>query len=445
MEGGVIRRIVAYLTAHKGVAFLLIFTVAFAIRLVMLVHYRHDIDQVGEEPKIAYALIAKGEFADPYVLPTGPTAHSTPFFPVLLVGVYKTFGTGFAGQFARGLLIIFGYSLLFALYPTFASAFGFPYEAGLLGGFISALVPVRRSAEVFRGWEETWSGIALAFLLYLTLKREQSPTRKATTAVWLGLCWGSALYINFTLASVLVALLFMELWTNRKLPVLRDAIITLAVVFVVVFPWMLRNHRELHAWALMRDNLGLELRLGNHEDARPSAELMVLALRSSNGLSTDPGQNPQEALLVKQMGEISYNHWALHLALDWMSSHPRQFVWLTVERFFYFWLGPLNHAYETIVISSYTLLGFVGMGLMRKRVGEIQFRMWCTVFLVYPLICYLVPFAHRYRVPIDWMIWLPAGLVICVLFEKNGALQPGAGRGFHEAERVAASPSIRHS
>ncbi|HWY54563.1 MAG TPA: hypothetical protein VNZ03_08875 [Terriglobales bacterium] len=439
MQAGGTRRIVEYFTAHKGVAFLLIFLLAFSIRFVLLVQHREDIDTVGEEPKIAYALISKGEFADPYVIPTGPTAHSTPFFPVLLVAIYKTFGTGFAGQFARGLLIISGYSLLFALYPTFASAFGFPYQAGLLAGFVSALVPVRRSAEVFRGWEETWSAMALAFLLFLMLKREESRRREPMTAVWIGLCWGAALYINFSIAAVLVALLFVDWWTHRTVPVLRDAVITMIVVFAVISPWIIRNQRQLHGWTMMRDNLGLELRFGNHDGARPSAEGMVMSLQGSTALSTDPGKSIQEAMLVREMGEIAYNRRELHLAVDWISHHPGEFVWLSVQRFFYFWLGPLNHAYETIVISSYTILGFLGLGLMRKRVGEIQFRMWCTVFAVYPLICYLVPFAHRYRVPIDWMIWLSAGLFVCVMLEKKSALADDRGRDskFREMETLA--------
>jgi hypothetical protein len=430
------RGIVAYFRAHKGVAFLAIFLLGFVIRFALLVHHREDIDTVGEEPKIAYALISKGQFADPYVIPTGPTAHSTPFFPVLLVGIYKIFGTGFAGQFARGLLIVFGYSLLFALYPTFASAFGFPFEAGLLGGFISALLPVRRSAEVFRGWEETWSAMALAFLLYLMLKRYKSHRHDPMTAVWFGLCWGAALYINFTLAIVLVALLFMELWTNRTLPVLRDAVITGVMVFVVISPWMLRNHRQLHAWTLMRDNLGLELRYGNHEGAFPSAELMN-SHTTDDATSVDPGHGIAEATLVRELGEIAYNRRCLHLALTWIFDHPREFVWLTVQRFILFWLGPLNHLYEGSVVCLYTLMGFAGLFSMRKRVGEVQFRMWCTVFAVYPLICYLVPFAHRYRVPIDWMIWLLAGLFVCVVLERSGLwTQSGDDREFRPGRKV---------
>ena len=416
------RRIIAYFTVHRAVTFFTIFALAFVIRTAILIHYRGDILQFGEEPRIAEALISKGEFADPYVIPTGPTAHSTPFFPVLLAGIYKVLGTGFAGQFGRCLLVVTGYSLLYALYPTFAAAFGFPYEAGLGAGFLAALLPVRRSFEVFRGWEEPWAAMALALVLFLTLKRERSPQPTLGSAIWLGVCWGLSLYISFSLFSILAGLLFVDVLIKRSFLVVRDACVVLLVTFAVISPWTIRNHTQLHAWTLMRDNLGLEVLYGNHEGARASAEM--------NGKDPEslkyfmhPGASVPEATLVRDMGEIDYNHRDLHIALSWISSHPGDFVRLSVERFFFFWLGPLNHAYEAIIISSYTLLGLAGLGFMRKRIGEIQFRLWCTVLLFYPLMYYIVAFAHRYRVQIDWMIWLSAGLCVSVLLEKKPALQ----------------------
>jgi hypothetical protein len=370
------RRIITYFTVHPAVTFFVIFLLAFAIRFSLLMRHKDDIDAVGEEPRIAHALVSKGQFADPYAVPTGPTAHSTPFFPVVLAGIYKALGTGFAGQFASCLFIISGYSLLFALYPTFASAFGFPFEAGMFAGFLSALLPLRRSAEVFRGWEETWAAMALALLLFLTLKRYKSPARGAIGAAGLGVCWGAALYINFALSAVLVGLLLVEFLSNRRLRVLRDGALTLL-----------------------------------------SAELIT----ENPSAFRHPGQSVPEAMLVRDMGELNYNRRDLHLALAWIESHPRNFIWLSIERFFFFWLGPLNHAYESIVISSYTILGFAGLAFVRKRIGEMEFRMWCTVLAFYPLMYYCVAFAHRYRVPIDWMIWLPAGLFVCVVLEKFAA------------------------
>jgi hypothetical protein len=408
------KRVVTYFIDHRRVAFLAIFALSFAIRFSLLMHYRDDILTVGEEPRIAYALISKGEFADPYAIPTGPTAHSTPFFPLLLAGIYKILGTGFAGQFARGLLIVTGYSLLFALYPTFASAFGFPYTAGLGAGFIAALLPLRRSSEVFRGWEEPWAAMALAFILFMTLKRESSPRRDPLSALWLGVYWGVALYISFSLFAILAAWLLVDVLSNRTLRALRDACIILLTTLVVISPWTLRNHKQLHAWIPMRSNLGLELRLSNRDNVHASNELDS----DDPSFELHPSQNVSEAMLLKEMGEANYNRQALHLALTWISGHPAQFVWLSVQRFAYFWFGPLNHKFELTVITCYTLLGFAGLGFIRTHVGEIQSRLWCTVFLCYPVLYYLVEFFARYRVPIDWMIWLSAGLFVSVMLEK---------------------------
>ena len=411
------RRTIDYLNAHRVVTFLAIFLLSFSVRSAILIHFRGDILSVGEEPKIAYALLAKGQFADPYAVPTGPTAHSTPFFPVLLAGVYKVLGTGFAGQFGRCMLVVLGYSLLFALYPTFATAFGFPFEAGLIGGFLSALLPVRRSFEVFRGWEESYAGIALGFILLFTLRRYQSGERSPKTAVWLGLCWGASMYIGFSMFSILAGLLFVDVLINRSLRVFMDACIIMVVTFAVMAPWLIRNHEVLHSWTLMRDNFGMELLLANHDHAHPSAELIYYDPAAMSAFG-HPGKSVEEATLLGQMGEISYNRRCTRLALNWISTHPREFLWLTVQRTAYFWLGPLNHLFEFVITGAYSLLGLLGLGFIRKHVGTIQFQMWCTTFFFYPLMYYFMVHTTRYRVKIDWMIWLSAGLVVCVILEK---------------------------
>jgi hypothetical protein len=183
----------------------------------------------------------------------------------------------------------------------------------------------------------------------------------------------------------------------------------------------------------MRDNLGLEVLYANHEHARPSAELNGADPESVKNFM-HPGQSVPEATLIKEMGEVNYNRRDLHLALNWMAAHPRGFIRLSIERFLFFWLGPLNHAFETTVITCYTLLGFLGLGLMRKQFPADQFRLWCTVLVFYPPIYYLVAFAHRYRVPIDWMIWLPAGLVISSILERWLRMQRDRGVKIHEYE-----------
>src|ERR1019366_1629583 len=264
------QRFVAYFAAHRLVAFLAIFSLSFFIRFSLLVRLpRNEILGGAEAARIANALVSKGQFADPYAIPTGPTAHTTPFFPVVTAGVFEVFGNGYRGNFVRCLLVVFSYSLLYALYPSFASAFGFPYAVGLIAGLASALVPLKRAAEVFRGWEEPYAAMALAFLLLLTLKRWKSPNRDAKGAFFLGLCWGAALYISFALFSILVGLLIFDLLANRKPRIVRDACLTMVAVVAVTAPWIVRNHTQLHGWTLMRDNLGLELSYANDDHAAP--------------------------------------------------------------------------------------------------------------------------------------------------------------------------------
>src|SRR5579862_705649 len=411
-----VRRTFAYFNDHRTAAFFVIFALSFAIRFTLLIHYRGDITTVGEAPRIAMALVTKGEFADPYIVPTGPTAHTTPFFPFVLAAVYKIFGPGFAGQFVRCLIIITGYSALYALYPTFAAAFGFPFEAGLLTGFLSALLPAKRSFEVFRAWEEPWVAMSLGLILILTFRRYRSGDRDLKGAIILGLCWGAALYIGFAIAAVLAGLLLVDVVSHRSVGALRDAVVIVLIAFGVMSPWLLRNHEQLHGWTLMRDNLGLELRFSNRDYAHAAAERNA-ADPHSDGLH--PSFSVSEAERVKAMGELEYNRSELHLTEDWIERDPEDFARLTAERIGYFWLGPMEHKFELLFTSFYTLLGLAGLGMMRQRVGEIQFRMWCTVFFFYPLLYYCVQYIPRYRVSIDWMIWLSAGLLVWSLFENK--------------------------
>jgi hypothetical protein len=196
----------------------------------------------------------------------------------------------------------------------------------------------------------------------------------------------------------------------------------MVAVVAVTAPWILRNHRQLHGWTLMRDNLGLELSFDNHDHAAPSSTLLN---HDPISWSRHPSNSVAAASEVKSMGELEFNRRQLNLAVKWIETHPASFVLLSLERFFYFWFGPIEHPFDLLAISFYTVLGWAGLGLIRKRVGNTQFRLWCIAFATYPLVYYFVQYINRYRVPIDWMVWLSAGLAITVVVEKlSPALSP---------------------
>jgi hypothetical protein len=411
-----VERIVAYLTLHRVVTILTIFSLSFVIRITILMSVpRAELLSTGEASHIASALVSKGQFADPFAAPTGPTAHLTPFFPVLLAGVERIFGDGYGGAFARCLLVIGIYSLLYSLYPTFARIFGFPASAGVFAGFLAALLPVKRSAEVFRGWEEPYAAIALAVLLALTLKHWKTGNRNLRSVLLLGAAWGLAFYISFALAPIFIGLVVLELFHRRSWAALRESMVLVLAAVIVMSPWLLRNRIELHGWTTMRTGLGQNLRCSNHDGVRASVEL----------INTDPASkrmyalnSVEESRKVKAMGELAYDHYETKLALDWIYHHPGEFVVLSIERFFYFWAGPKEHPFEFAVTTAYTILAGIGLAFLKRRVGVQQFHIWCVVLFTYPVLYYVVQYANRYRVPIDWMTWLSAGLVLSMVLEK---------------------------
>src|SRR5579863_9614119 len=121
----------------------LIFALAFAIRVTLVLRTSLDLQIPAETRYIALALLNHRGFADPYKLPTGPTAHSTPFLPVLVAGIYSSFGSGYHGELARCLLLVAVLSLAYALLPFFATRMRLPAGVGILAGLICAIFPFK--------------------------------------------------------------------------------------------------------------------------------------------------------------------------------------------------------------------------------------------------------------------------------------------------------------
>jgi len=76
------------------------------------------------------------------------------------------------------------------------------------------------------------------------------------------------------------------------------------------------------------------------------------------------------------------------------------------------WFGPLHNLKATAMTSALTLLAFLGQWRSWNRL-LIPLRAILLIPLVtYPLIYYLVAYLPRYRVPIDWLLFLLWGSAI---------------------------------
>jgi hypothetical protein len=120
-------------------------------------------------------------------------------------------------------------------------------------------------------------------------------------------------------------------------------------------------------------------------------------------------QNAEEAAVVANMGEGAYNRMRLHDAMDWIRSHPRRFVQLTLGRVLCYWLPPSSEGWPSYGSWLITVLGFAGVWMARHH--------RVTLLLAAAGFAWELPFLFiqtvgRYRFPSLWIWALFAGYAI---------------------------------
>src|ERR1700751_1354586 len=130
------------LSLNHMILFLLV--LGFVVRLAALLLLRiHTTILFGEMEKIARSLAENGTFANPYKVPTGPTAHHAPLYPLLLSLIFRAFGYGPAAAYARTTMNVFFAAFQYALLPVLTDAAKIPRVVGAVAGLVGALVPYR--------------------------------------------------------------------------------------------------------------------------------------------------------------------------------------------------------------------------------------------------------------------------------------------------------------
>jgi hypothetical protein len=158
----------------------------------------------------------------------------------------------------------------------------------------------------------------------------------------------------------------------------------------------------------IRDNFGLELFTSNNACAQPT---LLENFNSRCHFKTHPNPNPDISGELIDKGEIQFNREKLHQALAWISANPRAFASLTGRRILRFWfpyLGSLRYAIPT---GALTILSLVGLAMMFRNHRRAALTLGSPL-LLYPLVHYVVQFEARYRYPIFWATFLPAGYAV---------------------------------
>lgn len=165
-----------------------------------------------ELSSIAISLMETGRFADPYMIPTGPTAHLPPAYPYLFSLIYRTFGlTTTAGYVSMSFMFLTA-SILFGMLPWLAKELGMSRQAGIIGGLAGALI------VEWGGHGEFPSAIVMGLLLIAFFYRWSNGKYSNSSTFLLGLAIGASFHLQPALLPVIIGCMLFELWwsSNRN-------------------------------------------------------------------------------------------------------------------------------------------------------------------------------------------------------------------------------------
>jgi len=365
-----------------------------------------------EMPAIARNLVQHGVYGDAFrSLKTGPTANNPPLYPLFLALCMRLFR-----KTELATLVIFaGNILVNALVPALLPRISLVLLGALAPGIIGGGLSIATS-RLIPPWESNYTQLGLILFCLLTARLVRSRGYRILT----GAAAGIALGVLFLLSQVV--LLFAIAWIgfllisqpSRGRGALRFLTALAVTAILVNLPWLIRNY-GLWGEFVSRTNLGQTLYASNNNCAEPSLSREML---SGCHPATHPESSAIEAAILQSIGEPAYDRLKTAQALQWMRSHPRRFFRLTGARIAEFWFPPvLPPRYSVYMIWAVTILSIPGFVLMFLRRIPVAFFIG-TVFLIFPLLYYVVVSDIRYRVPILWLSSLSAGYFLSASWQR---------------------------
>ncbi len=254
--------------------------VAFLVRVlwIILAHtyrIRTSEDNWGfgwEIGRLGYSLANGQGFSSPFGGNTGPSAWTAPIYPWIVSVAFRLFGN-YSRAAAFSLLTFnsaFAALTCWTIYRTARRVFN--ETVAVWSGWIWALLPYTIFWSVREIWETSVSAFLLSLLFMLTVEMEGDERLSSWTGY--GLLWG---IVALTNPSALSFLPFAGCWLvyqlhRRGKRYIAPALLSAVVFWMTIMPWLVRNYEALGRPVFIRDNFGVELRIGNN----PLAEGMYV-------------------------------------------------------------------------------------------------------------------------------------------------------------------------
>ena len=354
-----------------------------------------------EMASVARCLTERGAFANPfYPSITGPSAFVPPLYPLFLAAMVNVFGWPLPGALIAS--IAFN-AITAALMPRLSQMLIQDARPGILAGCLWIM-----AMPLMPEWDVSWTIACLVLSCIFTSRSITAPAPPGASKLWAAGLLGGMISLLNPVALLAFALWIAFLLYSRRLPWTSAARYAAAVLLIVAAcnaPWVIRNYRIWHA-VVLRTNFGTTLYSSNNDCAVSS--LVGVGL---NGCyqQTYPAASDSELQLMKQLGEVAYDRQKTADAMAWIRTHPLRFGRLTVERIAEFWFpDPALAGPRVYAIWLITLLSVPGIVLMirhREKASWFLLSLW----ILYPLVYYVVYSNFRYRYPILWASLLPAG------------------------------------
>jgi hypothetical protein len=159
----------------------------------------------------------------------------------------------------------------------------------------------------------------------------------------------------------------------------------------------------------------------------PAAEATFDEMDSGGIHYRHPGADSREARLVLELGEGVYMQEVQREASSWIRNNTARFATLTLRRIANVWIGPIHRPLRDVAgVLALTCLAIVGLWRSWPRITIPQRAALLIPLITYPLVYYFVAYMPRYRIPLDWILYILAGAAIGWAMARVADLVRGA-------------------
>lgn len=397
-----------------------ILSLSAALRLASILAIRSFMHpQTWEFGEVAHSLL----LGHGYSYYGSPSAYMPPAYPLLLAGLFDLLGESWAVylfleivQAAAGVLLVFlVYRLALALYHDQALA----RLAAILAAFYPPFIQMCNEFHSINFYIVL--GVTTVLLL---VKALQQPSRW-DYLVYAAISMGILLLFRaeaLLLATLFAALIFLQSQRNSRV---ARSLLFVAIAYGCLGPWMLRNYRLFHELVPTTTAYGLNLYIGNNQNATGSD-------RSATGYvlsSLPPAMKADlEAVPMVPEKEILLHRIFRREALAYIGSHPWREVILAGQKLRMFWGFDPNHekgSQPLFWLPSVVLSVFFGLGLFIGAKPTLRELSPVLVSIAFGMLTSVVFFVlPRYKIAIDPLLCILASNAVISLEAILGASMP---------------------